>query len=102
MLKLEERTASIQPVKSKLKINILDDADIKKIDEASLSILEEVGIIFPAEKALKIFADARATVDFDKKTVKIPSHLVTHYLEKAPKRFIFAGRRPEPERQAAG
>ena len=95
MLKLEERRASIQPIKPKLKINVLDDTDIKKIDEATLSILEEVGIIFPSTKALKIFADARANVDFDKKLVKIPSHLVTHYLEKAPKRFIFAGRRPE-------
>jgi len=28
MIKLEERRASIQPIKSKLKISILDDEDI--------------------------------------------------------------------------
>jgi len=95
MIKLEERRASIQPIKSKLKISILDSADIKKINQTALGILEEVGVLFPSEKALKIFADARANVDFDKKVVKIPSHLVADYLKKAPRRYTLAGRRPE-------
>ena len=95
MIKLEARRASIQPIKSKLKISILDGADIKKINETALSILEEVGVFFPSEKALKIFAGARANVDFDKKVVKIPSHLVADYLKKAPRRYTLAGRRPE-------
>ena len=95
MIKLEERKASIQPIKSKLKISILDDGDIKKINQTALNILEEVGVFFPSEKALKIFADAKAKVDFDKKIVKIPAPMVAKYLEKAPKRYILAGRRPE-------
>jgi trimethylamine--corrinoid protein Co-methyltransferase len=95
MIKLEERRASIQPIKSKLKISILDGADIKKINQTVLSILDEVGVFFPSEKALKIFADAKANVDFDKKIVKIPSHLVADYLKKAPRRYTLAGRRPE-------
>jgi len=95
VIKLEERRASIQPIKSKLKISILDDEDIKKINQTARDILEEVGIEFPSEKALKIFADAGAKVDFDKKLVKIPSHLVTDYLKKAPGRYTLAGRRPE-------
>jgi len=92
---LEERRASIQPIKSKLKINILDDEDVKKINQTALNILEEVGVVFPSEKALKIFADAGANVDFDKKLVKIPGHLVIEYLKKAPRRYTLAGRRPE-------
>ena len=95
MIKLEERRASIQPIKSKLKISILDDEDIKKINQTARDILEEIGIEFPSEKALKIFADAGAKVDFDKKLVKIPSHLVADYLKKAPGRYTLAGRRPE-------
>jgi len=95
MIKLEERRASIQPIKSKLKINILDNEDIKKINQTALNILEEVGVFFPSEKALKIFADAGANVDFDKKIVKIPGHLVTDYLKKAPRCYTLAGRRPE-------
>jgi len=95
MIKLEERRASIQPIKSKLKIRILDDEDINKINQTALNILEEVGVVFPSQKALKIFADAGANVDFDKKLVKIPSHLVADYLKKAPRRYTLAGRRPE-------
>jgi len=95
MIKLEERRATIQPIKSKLKISILSDEDIKKINQTALNILEEVGIVFPSEKALRIFADAGANVDFDKKLVKIPSHLVADCLKKAPRRYTLAGRRPE-------
>ena len=95
MLKLEEREASVQPIKSKLKISILDDEDVKSINEVALSILEEVGIKCPSEKALGIYSDAGASVDSNKKIVKLPSHIVVKYLKKAPRRFILAGRRPE-------
>jgi len=95
MIKLEERKASIQPIKSKLKISILDDGDVKKINQTALNILEEVGVFFPSEKALRIFADAGDNVDFDKKLVKIPGHMVTDYLKKASGRYTLAGRRPE-------
>jgi len=95
MIKLEERKASIQPIKSNLKISILDDGDVKKINQTARDILEEVGVVFHSEKALKIFADAGANVDFGKKLVKIPSHLVTDYLKKSPRRYTLAGRRPE-------
>ena len=95
MIKLEERKASIQPIKSKLRISILSDAEIKKLNETAYSILENVGIFFPSDKALRIFADAKTDIDFDKKIVKIPSHVVADYLAKAPSRFTLAGRRPE-------
>ena len=102
MIKLEERRASIQPIKSKLKISILDDEELGKINQTARDILEEVGVVFPSEKALKIFADAGAKVDFDKKLVKIPSHLVTDYLKKAPRRYTLAGRRPELDAKIGG
>lgn len=95
MIELKERRASIQPIKSKLKISILDDEDIKNINQTALDILEEVGVFFPSEKALRIFADAGANVDFDKKIVKISAHMATDYLKKAPRRYTLAGRRPE-------
>ena len=67
MIKLEERRASIQPIKSKLKISIFDDEELSKINQTALTILEEVGVVFHSQKALKIFADAGAKVDFDKR-----------------------------------
>jgi trimethylamine:corrinoid methyltransferase-like protein len=71
LIELTERKASIQPIKSKLRIRILDDEDVEKINQTALTILEEVGIEIPSEKALKVFADAGANVDFDRQTVRI-------------------------------
>ena len=102
MIKLTERKASIHPIKSKLRISILDDEDIKQINQTALSILEEVGIMMPSDKAMKIFADAGADVDFDKKLVKIPSHLVVDSLKKAPRRYTLCGRRPELDADIGG
>jgi trimethylamine--corrinoid protein Co-methyltransferase len=95
MIELAERRASIRPIKSKLRISILEDEEIKRINQTALDILEEVGIMMPSEKALRIFADAKADVDFDKKLVKIPSQLVVDSLKKAPRRYTLCGRRPE-------
>jgi len=102
MIELTERKASIQPIKSKLRISILDEEDIKKINQTALSILEEVGVVIPSEKALKIFADAGADVDFEKKLVRIPSHLVADSLKTAPRRYDLCGRRPELDAKIGG
>ncbi len=65
MIKLEERKASIQPIKSKLKVSILDDQEISQINQNARVVLEEVGVKFPSEKALNLFAEVGAKVDFD-------------------------------------
>ncbi len=95
MIKLEDRKASIQPVKSKLKVSILDDGEISAINQNTRTVLEEVGVTFPSEKALKIFADVGANVDFDKQVVKIPADLLDKYIAKAPRQYTMAGVRPE-------
>jgi trimethylamine--corrinoid protein Co-methyltransferase len=102
MLKLTERKASIQPIKSKLRVSVLDDEEIKSINQTALDILEEVGIELPSEKALRIFADAGADVNFDKKRVKIPSQLVADSLKHAPRRYALCGRRPELDADIGG
>jgi trimethylamine--corrinoid protein Co-methyltransferase len=95
MIKMKERRASIHPVKSKLKISILDDVEIDGINQATRDILEDVGISFPSVKAQKILADAGANVDFDTQIVKFPSHMVDKYLQTSPRSYDLCGRRPE-------
>ncbi|MFC2046360.1 trimethylamine methyltransferase family protein [Chloroflexota bacterium] len=102
MIKLTETRASIQPVKSKLKISILDDDEIQGINQTARDILEEVGINIPSERALAIFADAGARVDFGKKIVKIPAQLVDESLKTAPRRYTLHGRRPELDSDIGG
>jgi trimethylamine--corrinoid protein Co-methyltransferase len=102
MLELTERKASIQPIKSKLRISILDDEEIKGINQTALDILEEVGIMMPSAKALGIFADAGADVDLDKKIVRIPAQLVADSLKHAPRRYTLCGRRSELDADIGG
>jgi trimethylamine--corrinoid protein Co-methyltransferase len=85
-----------------LRVSVLDDEEIKSINQTALDILEEVGIELPSEKALKIFADAGADVDFDKKRVKIPGQLVADSLKHAPRRYTLCGRRPELDADIGG
>lgn len=93
---MQERVASVQPIKSALKLKILDDSDIRAIDETALKILEEIGVYMPLERALKIYADAGAKVDFVHQIVKIPADLVKKSMARAPRSFDLAGRdRPE-------
>ncbi len=71
MFKLEERKASIKAVKSKLKVSILDDQEISEINQNTRVVLEEVGVTFPSDRALKLFADVGANVDFDKQRIAL-------------------------------
>ena len=102
MIELTERKASIQPIKSKLRISILDDKEIEKINQTARDILEQVGIMMPSDKALTILADAGADVDFGTKIVKIPAQLVDDSLKTAPRRYTLCGRRPDLDADIGG
>ncbi len=96
MRKMVDRPASIQPLKSKLRLSVLDDNDIKMIDQAALTILNEVGVHMPSEKVLKVMDQVGSEVDFEKKNVRIPADVVKKYMANAPRHFILPGReRPE-------
>ena len=95
MIKLQEHKASIQPIQSKLKISILEDDEIKQINQNTRTVLEEVGVTFPSKRALKLFAEVGAKVDFNNQIVKIPSHLLDKYLSTSPRTYTMAGRRPD-------
>jgi len=103
MRPMEDRKASIQPIRSKLKLSILEDSDIRAIDETALNILDEVGVYMPLERALQIYADAGAKVDFVNQIVKIPPDLVKQSMAKAPRQYVMAGRdRPELDLKIGG
>ncbi len=77
--------------KSKLSMEILTQDEIRKIHCATLDVLENVGVRFPSEKALKIFDEHGAIVDHGTMIVKLPGHLVDEYLVKAPSAYLLAG-----------
>jgi trimethylamine--corrinoid protein Co-methyltransferase len=76
-------------------IKLLSDEELKKIHFASLSILENVGMIFEHKRALEILAGAGANVDSKTKIVKFPPELVEKCLKLVPDTVVYGGRNPE-------
>lgn len=84
----------INPVKvnPNMRIKVLDDQELERIHQATLTVLNEAGVKFPSDEALKIFADAGADVDFESEIVKIPPDLLMDALQKAPRNYTLASR----------
>jgi len=77
------------------KIEVLDKEDIEKIHEASLRILNEVGVGIYCDDALKILDEAGASVDYTHKIVRIPEDLVMEAVKKAPSIIKVFARNPK-------
>ena len=75
-----------------MQVSLLNNEQILKIHTVSLNVLEDVGVDVPHGEMLELFAGAGASVDFDKKHVKIPAALVEKSLESAGKKFTLYGR----------
>ncbi len=86
--------ARISPItiKPDMKIKILDEQEIEKLHAATLVVLKKTGVRFPCKKALDIFAQAGADVDFKKEIVKIQPDLLIKTLAKAPTEFVMGSR----------
>ncbi len=71
---------------------ILSGEQIKRINDASLEVLERCGVIVPHRDILGLFADAGAHVVSDRQQVKIPPDLVTNLVGMAGRSFTLCGR----------
>lgn len=85
-------TPDIISISSHHKIEVLNPTEIKSLKNGTLQLLSEVGVYFPSQKALKIFADHGADVDWNTKIVRIPPDLVHKAMDSAPRSFVLGGR----------
>jgi trimethylamine--corrinoid protein Co-methyltransferase len=74
------------------KMEMLSRSELEAIKKGTLHLLSEVGVHFPSQKALKIFADHDAHVDWDGELVRIPEDLVKKAMSTAPRSFVLGGR----------
>lgn len=81
---------------------MLSPQQITSLQNSTLNLLENVGIHVPSNRALALFADHGALVDFDRQIVRIPPHLVEKALSSAPRSFVLAGREPRFDLQLDG
>ena len=66
----------------KLKLEILTTEEVRKIHEATLWIIEHVGVRFPSQRALDIWEANGATVDREKKIVRVKGDVIEEALKK--------------------
>lgn len=86
----------------KLKLEILTPAEVKKIHDATLWIIENVGVRFPSKRALEIWEANGATVDHNKMIVRAKGGLIDAALKKCPPAYPLAARDPQQDCQLDG
>src|SRR5262245_5112688 len=76
-------------------IEVLRPEQIEKIHDASLSVLEEIGMDFLLDEARDILAKAGAKVEAGSKRVRFDRAMVLDAVAKAPSEFTLHARVPE-------
>jgi trimethylamine--corrinoid protein Co-methyltransferase len=78
----------------KLRLEILTPQEVKRIHDATLHIIENVGVRFPSKRALEIWESHGASVDHDKMIVKARPVLIEEALKTCPPVYPLAARDP--------
>jgi trimethylamine--corrinoid protein Co-methyltransferase len=73
----------------------LDKEAEARIHDASMRILEEIGIAFMDDEALDMWAAAGARVDRKREVVWLDRNLVMELVAKAPAEFVWRARNPD-------
>jgi len=86
------KTPDIIPFTSPFNVELLTQAQLETLQGGTLRLLDEVGVHFPSQRALEIFADHGAQVDWETESVCIPPDLVQKAMSTAPRSFVLGGR----------
>ena len=85
----------INPITPRLRWEVLSSAELERIHEATLHILETVGIHFPSQRALDVLRANGCQVDDARQMVRLPRAVVTEAVAQAPGEYVLAGRDPD-------
>ena len=86
---------ALEPIRTDYRFNFLRVEQLDQFQEATLHVLENVGVQFPSEQALDIFNQHGAQVDQKSQIVKIPRDLVFKAMTSVPRTFTMGSRDPE-------
>jgi len=89
----------LEPLRPAYRIQYLTDEQLNQLQEATLDILENVGVKFPSEKALAVLDGHGAKVDKATQIVKFPRGLVFKAMNSVPRYFMMGARVPEYDLQ---
>jgi trimethylamine--corrinoid protein Co-methyltransferase len=88
-------TPALQPIVPAYHLKILSDSQLKDMKSAVLHILDETGVHCPSERAMAIYAEHGAVVDFESHVVKIPPEIVLENMSHAPRFYTMGARNPD-------
>lgn len=78
-----------------LSLNIFTREELDEIHFATLEVLEHTGLLIDNDEALEMFHGAGASVDKQKRIVKMPPYVVEDAIRSAPSKLFLAGRNPK-------
>lgn len=85
----------IEPLCPEFRVRFLTEEQLDDLQAATLEVLDTTGVRFPSEKALAIFSDHGARVDWETQIVRLPPYLVKKALSSVPRTFVMGGRSPD-------
>jgi len=84
--------SKIKPITPELHLDVLNAAQLAEIRSTTFHVLENVGVHFPSERALKVFAEHGAQVDLESQIVCLSPELVAEAIGQAPRSYTLSGR----------
>ena len=87
-------TSRINPIAPRLWWDVLSAAELERIHEVTLDVLETVGVRFPSERALEVLEKNGCGVDRATRVAKLPRAVVMEAVSQVPDSYVLAGRDP--------
>jgi trimethylamine--corrinoid protein Co-methyltransferase len=91
---MQTQLLPLEPLKTTYHLQFLTDQQLDVLQNATLEILENTGVKFPSQKALTIFAEHGAEVDWKSQIVRMKSDFVLKALSSNPRYFLLGARNP--------
>lgn len=85
-------TPPIEPIAPAYSLRLLDDKQLEQFQSGTFEILEKTGFHCPSERALKIYADHGAKVDFEDQIVRLSSDVILEAISHAPRYYTMGAR----------
>jgi trimethylamine:corrinoid methyltransferase-like protein len=84
----------LEPIRTPFRMRFVGDEQLDRMQDATLEILERVGVRFPSETALAVLEEHGVPVDRATQVARFPRDLVRGALASAPRTFTLGAREP--------
>jgi trimethylamine--corrinoid protein Co-methyltransferase len=91
---MQTQLPPLEPLKTTYHLQFLTDHQLDMLQSATFEILENTGVRFPSQKALTIFAEHGADVDWKSEIVRLKPDFVLKALSSNPRYFLLGARNP--------